>query len=187
VLNPVFVIISINLGVFLATYISSDLIVHLGLQPASVLEEPWTILTSMFVHDGLFHIFANMITLYFFGSALVRLVGSRRFLFIYFGGGILGGILFILLGPQFSIAVGASGAVFALGGALAVMRPNLRVIIFPIPAPMPLWIAVIGIFVILTILPMANILSRIAWEAHLGGMLFGLGAGYLFRSRRGYY
>ncbi len=186
-LNPVFVIIAINLGVFLATFISPDLIINLGLKPAIILERPWTILTSMFVHDGFFHIFANMFTLFFFGSSLQRLVGSRRFLLIYFGGGILGGILFILLGPQFSIAVGASGAVFALGGALAVMRPNLRVMIFPIPAPMPLWIAVIGIFVILTVLPMANILSRIAWEAHLGGMLFGLGAGYLFRGRRGYY
>lgn len=180
-MNPVFVIIAINLGVFLATFISPDLIIYLGLQPASALKEPWTILTSMFVHDGFFHIFANMITLYFFGSALQRLVGSRRFLLIYFGGGILGGIFFILLGPQFAIAVGASGAVFALGGALAVMRPNLRVIIFPIPVPMPLWIAVLGIFVLL------SFIANVAWQAHLGGILFGLGAGYLFRGRRGYY
>ena len=179
-LNPVFVIIALNLGLFLATAVSEDLIFYLGLQPASVLKEPWTVVTSMFVHSGFFHFFANMITLFFFGTSLHRLIGDRRWLLIYFGGGILGSIFFILLGPEFAIAVGASGAVFALGGALAVMRPNLRVFIFPIPAPIPLWIAVIGGFVLL------SFIANVAWEAHLGGLLFGLGAGYLFRGRRGY-
>jgi len=55
------------------------------------------------------------------------------------------------------------------------MRPNLRVFIFPIPAPIPLWIAVIGGFVILSLLPL------VAWEAHLGGLVFGFVAGYFFK------
>ena len=191
-LSPIFVIIGINLLLFLPTIVSQEirqeLIINLGLwSPAEVFfQQPWGIITSMFLHDGFFHLFANMITLYFFGNYLNRLIGSRKFLLVYFGGGILGGIFFVLLGTlmsttSLSLAIGASGAVFALGGALAVMMPRLRVFIFPIPAPLPLWVAVIGGFVILSFLPF------IAWEAHLGGLLFGLGAGYLLKKRRRYY
>jgi membrane associated rhomboid family serine protease len=180
-LSPVFFLIILNLVFFIATVISRDLIFLLGLQPVAFLRQPWTILTSMFVHGGFGHIFANMLTLYFFGSYISRLVGDGRFLITYFGGGILGGILFILLGSPLSIAVGASGAVFALGGALTVMRPKLRVFIFPIPAPIPLWVAVIGGFVLLSFIPF------IAWQAHLGGLIFGLIAGYFFRKRERYY
>lgn len=187
-LNPILVIIALNLAVFLATTISQEIFLELGLwSPAEVfLRHPWGILTSMFLHDGFFHLLANMITLFFFGSYLNRLIGSNKFLVVYFGGGILGGIFFVLLGTllnptSLSLAVGASGAVFALGGALTVMMPRLRVFIFPIPAPLPLWVAVIGGFVILSFLP------YVAWEAHLGGLVFGLIAGYLFKQRRRYY
>jgi membrane associated rhomboid family serine protease len=120
-----------------------------------------------------------MLTLYFFGSYLSRLVGNTKFLIVYFAGGILGGILFMLLASPFSVAIGASGAVFALAGALVVMRPKLPVIIFPIPAPIPLWVAVIGGFLILSFLPNSNI----AWQAHLGGLVLGLIAGYIFRKK----
>jgi membrane associated rhomboid family serine protease len=186
-LNPVLVIISLNIGVFIATTISPGLVYDLGLySPAEIFfEQPWGIVTSMFVHDGFFHLFANMVTLFFFGSFLNRLIGSRKLLLVYFGGGILGNIFFVLIGTLLNpdlpaLAVGASGAVFALGGTLAVLQPNLKVFIFPIPAPMPLWVAVIGGFVILSFLP------YVAWEAHLGGLLFGLIAGYLFKGRRSY-
>ena len=85
--------------------------------------------------------------------------------------------MFILLAPPYSIAIGASGAIFALGGVLTVMRPKLRVFVFPIPVPLPLWLAVIGGFLILSFFP------GIAWQAHLGGLVFGLIAGYFFRKR----
>ncbi len=100
---------------------------------------------------------------------------GSKFLIVYFGGGILGNILFVLLAPSFHIAVGASGAIFALGGALSVMRPKLRVFIFPIPVPIPLWVAVIGGFLIISLFP------HVAWQAHLGGLVFGLIAGYSLR------
>jgi membrane associated rhomboid family serine protease len=188
VLNTVFVLLAINLGIFIATQISPEAVGNLGLYSDTELffRRPWGIITSMFVHDGIFHLFANMITLYFFGSFLLRLVGNRMFLLIYFGGGIVGGILFILLASN-AIAVGASGAVFALGGAMALMAPRLRVIIFPIPAPIPLWVAVLGIFILLTVLPSLNTFSNIAWQAHLGGAAFGLVAGYLLKRRGRYY
>ena len=87
----------------------------------------------------------------------------------------------LLLGEPLSVAVGASGAIFALGGALAVMRPKLRVVIFPIPVPLPLWIAVIGGFIILSLLPF------VAWQAHLGGLIIGFIAGYIFRRKERYF
>ena len=180
-LSPILVLVIVNFLVFIATMIVGELVFLLGLQPAGFLSRPWTILTSMFVHGGFWHIFANMLTLFFFGNAMLRLVGTGRFLIVYFGGGILGGILFILLASPFSVAVGASGAVFALAGALVVMRPKLPVIIFPIPAPIPLWVAVIGGFLILSFFP------HIAWQAHLGGLVLGLIAGYIFRKRERYF
>ncbi len=152
----------------------------LGLMPELFLSRPWTILTNMFMHSGLWHFFTNMVTLYFFGSYLSRLIGDSKFLIIYFGGGILGNILYILLGEPLSIAIGASGAVFALGGTLAMMRPKLKVIVFPIPAPLPLWVAVIGGFVILSFLPF------VAWQAHLGGLIIGLTFGYIFGRKQRY-
>lgn len=166
-----------NLILFIATLINHDLIFLFGLQPASFLAKPWTIVTNLFIHGGFGHILANMITLYFFGGYLIQLIGERNFLIVYFCGGILGNILFILLGFPFATAVGASGAVFALGGALTVMQPKLKVFIIPIPVPIPLWVAVIGGFLILSFLPL------VAWQAHLGGLICGLVAGYIFRRR----
>jgi len=179
--NPIWIIIAINLLMLIAALIYPRLILLLGLMPELFPSRPWTILTSIFIHSGPWHFFANMLTLYFFGSYLSRLVGDGKLLIVYFVGGIFGNILYILMGEPLSIVVGASGAVFALGGALAVMRPKLKVIVFPIPVPIPLWIAVIGSFVILSFLPF------VAWQAHLGGLIIGLIAGYIFRKSERYF
>jgi len=176
-LTPIWVLIVVNLIVLIATFINRDLIFLFGLQPISFLGKLWTIVTSLFVHGGIGHLIANMITLFFFGRFVCMLVGETNFLTVYFAGGILGNIFYIILGPPFSIAVGASGAVFAVGGVLAMMRPKLKVFIFPIPVPLPLWIAVIGGFLILSLFP------GIAWQAHLGGLVYGLVAGYFFRRK----
>lgn len=180
-LGPILVLITVNLLLFIVTMILPELVYLLGLQPAGFLSRPWTIVTSMFMHGGFWHIFANMLTLYFFGSYLSRLVGWGKFLMVYLAGGILGNVLFVLLAPPLSVAVGASGAVFALAGALVMMRPKLPVMIFPIPIPIPLWVAVIGGFLILSFLP------SIAWQAHLGGLVLGLIAGYIFKKRQRYF
>jgi len=176
-LTPIWVIIGLNLLLFIATLVVRELILFLGLIPADVAARPWTIVTSLFLHGGIGHILANMITLYFFGRYLCALVGGKKFLIVYFIGGILGSILYILLAPPLSIAIGASGAVFAVGGVLAVMTPRLRVFVFPIPVPLPLWVAVIGGFLIISLFP------NVAWQAHLGGLAFGLTIGYFFRRR----
>jgi membrane associated rhomboid family serine protease len=181
--TAVWVIIGINLLVFIATLISQNLILLLGLQPASFLARPWTIVTNLFVHSGFWHIIANMITLFFFGGFLHRLIGRNRFLLVYFAGGILGNIFFILLSPSpLSIAIGASGAVFALAGVLVVLMPRLRVLLYFI-IPLPLWVVVLVFMVLWSFIPGLNI----AWQAHLGGLVLGLIAGFIFRRRARYY
>jgi membrane associated rhomboid family serine protease len=165
-----------------------NLIPLLGLQTASFLQHPWTIVTNLFVHGSIWHLLFNMLTFYFFGTFLIRLVGVRDFLIIYFGGGILGNVFFMLfailmnsifMDPRllYATVIGASGAIFALGGTLAVLTPRLRVFVFPIPVPMPLWVAVIGGFVIL------SFVGGIAWQGHLGGLVFGLIYGLVLRRR----
>ena len=181
-LGPIGYLIITNLVLYIATSIQPDTFISVfGFQPISFLERPWTIVTNMFIHSpfpSLWHILANMLTLYFFGSYLLGLGGERRFWRVYLVGGLVGNIFFMLLGSPFSIAIGASGAVFAVGGALAVMRPNLRVFIIPIPVPLPLWVAVIGGFLVLSFFPF------VAWQAHLGGLVFGLVMAYFFRRRQ---
>jgi len=180
-LGPIGFLIITNLIMYLATSIKPPLFIGLfGLAGYRFLAQPWTIVTNMFIHSpfpSIGHILANMLTLYFFGSSLIRLVGEKKFFIVYFIGGLLGNLFYLLLGNPYSVAIGASGAMFAVGGALTVLRPKMTVFIIPIPVPIPLWIAVIGGFVIISFFP------GVAWQAHLGGLLFGLGSGYLFRKK----
>lgn len=179
-INLVWTIIGLNFIVFVATVLRPDLIFLLGIQRVTFDEKPWTLLSSMFVHAGLWHIVVNMFTFYFFSSFLISILGEGKFLLIYLGGGILGGIFFLLLANPFVTGVGASGAIFSMGGALTALRPRVPVTVFPIPVPMPLWVAIIGGFIIISFFP------GIAWEAHLGGLVFGLAYGYFLR-QRGHY
>jgi len=132
----------------------------------------------MFLHGGFWHLFANIFILYFFGSSLSQFVGEKKFLLVYFIGGILGGLFYLLLGPINIPAVGASGAVFSVAGALMVLSPKSKIFIIPFPIPIPIWAW--GILSFLIIAP------GIAWQAHLGGLIFGLIAGLLFRRRQHY-
>jgi membrane associated rhomboid family serine protease len=145
-------------------------------------ERPWTVVTSIFMHapwgiDLFYHILFNMITLYFFGTFLVNLIGDRLTLLIFVVGGIIGNLFYMVIPPNLAPVIGASGAIFALGGVLMVMRPRLPVVVFPIPAPIPLWVAILGGFIL------TYFLAGTAWQAHLGGLAFGALAGLLFRYR----
>ena len=180
-LIPIIVLIIINTVVYLAINIAAfsggSIVEYLALSRSTVMMEPWTILTSMFTHENFWHLLANMVTLYFFGSFLNRITGTRTFLWIYFGGGLLAALFVLFVFPSFYPTIGASGAVFALGGALAVLVPMVKVYIFPIPVPMPLWVAVLSSFLVLTLIP------HVSWQGHLGGILFGLAAGWYLRGR----
>jgi len=176
-LNVVLFIIEIAIGGYPITA-ANEVVSFLGLTPSLLSQQPWTIISSMFVHGGLTHIIFNMIALYFLGSFLIRAAGEKSFLTIFFLGGMAGNVLFILLTHPSSTGIGASGGIFALAGALAIMVPKMPVIIFPLPIPMPLWIAVI------ILLFFSFLFAGIAWQAHLGGLLLGLVAGIIFKRKR---
>jgi membrane associated rhomboid family serine protease len=185
-LNSLWLIIGICVVIFIVSMVNPGAVYYyLGLQPAALASRPWTVLTSLFVHASPWHVIFNMLTLFFFGSYMGRLVGEAKFLTVFLVGGLLGNAFYILyalfLGSPYSVLVGASGAVFALGGALAVMVPRTKVLVFPIPAPIPLWAAIIGGFVLISFWP------GIAWQAHLGGLVLGLLAGLYFRRQRRVY
>jgi membrane associated rhomboid family serine protease len=175
-LNVLIFIIELGVGGYPIT-VTNPVVLLLGLNTAQLSQQPWTILTSVFVHGGFAHIIFNMISLYFLGGFFLRAAEEKSFLAVFFLGGLAGNLLFVLLAP-FSIGIGASGAIFALGGALAVMVPNVRVFIIPIPVPMPLWVAIIILFFL------SFLFAGIAWQAHLGGLLLGLIAGLILRKRR---
>ena len=187
-LTPLFVLIGINILVFIATSTVSGSIFQLspavadqiGVRNFTFSTQPWTIVTAMFAHDGIVHILFNMLALYFYGMYVIALVGEVRFFLVYFIGGVVGNALYLLISSHGAPpAVGASGAIFALGGLLVVLVPRLKVMIFPIPIPVDLWIAII-------IIALISLSPGIAWEAHLGGLLTGIAAGYIFKlqSRR---
>jgi membrane associated rhomboid family serine protease len=176
-LNAVWFLIAVNILVFIFTLVRPEALYFLGLTPAFFMQQPWTIVTNLFVHGGIGHIVVNMISLYFLGSFVLRLLGEKKFLLVYFLGGIIGNVFYLFLGPPLIPGVGASGAIFALGGVLAIMAPKLPVFMFFIPVPIPLWIAII-VFLLISFFP------GIAWQAHLGGLLVGVVAGYYFRRRR---
>jgi membrane associated rhomboid family serine protease len=174
-LGAVEYIIFTNILLYIAVSINSNLIRLFGFLPDAFLQHPWTIITSLFIHASIGHILGNMITLYFFGNFLVSLVRERTFLLVYFIGGIIGNLLMFL--TPMSLVIGASGAIFAVGGALAVLRPKWTVYVFPLPIPIPLWVAVLGGFAL------TFGVYQVAWQAHLGGLAFGLVMGYIFRRR----
>lgn len=180
-LNALWFLIAANVLVFIVTLIKPEAIISLAWRPASFVQRPWIIVTSLFVHASFSHIICNMISLYFLGSFLIRLIGEKKFLIVYFIGGIVGNIFFIFPDPH-AMGVGASGAIFAIGGALAMIAPRIPVFIFFIPIPTPLWVAIV-IFLLISFVPGAGI----AWQAHLGGLLAGLGCGYYFRRSGTYF
>lgn len=194
-LNALWFLIALNVLIFVITLLRPEAIINfLGLTPALLSQQPWTIISSMFVHGNFGHILFNMISLYFLGSFFIRAAGERSFLAVFFLGGLAGNILYFVLGylvlrgfipplfgDPFTPGIGASGGIFALGGALAIMVPRVPVIIFPIPVPVPLWVAIIILVCI------SFLFSGIAWQAHLGGLFLGLVAGLIFKRRRRIY
>ena len=182
-INPVYVIIIANLAVFLLSYIIPDLEFNLGLQPSSFAQHPWTLFTSMFLHIEFFHILSNMLVLFFFGRIVYKLMGGWRFVVVYLVGGLVGNLVFVWIGPAGSVAFGASGAVYAIAGALVVLMPNMKVALWGI-IPMPLWIFAVIFLGILSVPPFAG--PNIAWQAHLGGLVAGLIAGLIFKRQMRY-
>lgn len=153
---------------------------NFALRAATVFTKPWTLISSMFLHVGFSHLIFNMIALFFFGLYLERVVGEENFLRVYFMGGAFASIAYVFTSLLFNVpaphvyAVGASGAVFAVMGALTVLRPNMTVLVYFL-IPMPLYVLMI-LYVIMSVPALLYPIDNVAHNAHLGGLV----AGYLF-------
>ena len=128
--------------------------------------QPWTIVTSMFLHGDVMHIFFNMLGLYFFGSAVESSVGSKRFTILYFISGFTGA-LFSTISP-FTAIIGASGGVFGVMLAFARFWPDTPIYIWGI-FPVPARILVIVTTIITLYSGLTGVQDGIAHFAHLGG------------------
>ncbi len=180
-------VLAFILGLILLN-LNYEFIKYLAIQPAAILSGNylWTFLTSMFMHANFNHLLFNMLSLLFIGSFVEKLIGKKRFITFYFSAGLLAGLLFVLVAfftqTDLNIyAVGASGAIFGLGGLLAVLTPKLPVLVFFI-IPMPMWAAMIGMLSILWILS-ATAGLPIGNMAHLGGLLTGVFYGFYLKYR----
>ncbi|MBN2119429.1 MAG: rhomboid family intramembrane serine protease [Candidatus Omnitrophica bacterium] len=133
----------------------------------------WQFVTYMFLHVGLWHLVVNMLMLWFFGPAIEEYWGRRQFIFYYFFTGIGAGLCSFLVSFNSSIPViGASGAIFGILVAYAIMFPETVILLFFI-FPMKIRHAVLVLAAINLLGAISSSSGGIAYFAHLGGGFFG--------------
>ncbi len=189
-----FVLIALNAAVFLAIQATgrgrSRLVDYLALLPDSAIGRGpdglpvviqgvadgayWQLLTSGFTHVQLLHIGFNMLALYFLGPTLESVLGRARFLAVYLAS-LLGGSAAVMLFTAPNVpTLGASGAIFGLMGALAVLSLKVQ----GQAQQILMWI---GINLVITFT-----IPGISWQGHLGGLVVGatLGAAMVYAPRQ---
>ena len=190
----------INIILFVATLINQDFMVRSFalFYPASQYFRPWQIITHMFMHGGIWHIVFNMYALVMFGSIIERTIGEKKFLILYFVCGL--GAVALHLGVQYIQAqtflagiakgtanaaanyaalkmtptLGASGAIYGLLIAYAMLFPDARLSLIFLPVTSmssKTWVIIFAVIELLT--GITGTVSGVAHFAHLGGMLFG--------------
>jgi membrane associated rhomboid family serine protease len=179
--NASLVLIGINVLVYAMGSMFRELPLYLGMMPIAMVRLGWIWqpFTYMFVHGSLQHLLFNMLGLFFFGSYVERELGSKEFLLYYLLTGTLAGIFsfgaYALTGAWGVRLVGASGAVYAVLLAFAVINPRARIYIWgilPVPAAV-----LVGAYTVIEL--WSEIFSyggNIAHLTHLAG--FGFGALY---------
>ncbi len=179
--------------------INQDYIKYIALRPDFIFQGKylWTLFMSMFAHVLFFHLIMNMLTLFFIGSFVEKLIGRKRFLWFYLISGLFAGIVAIIFsllfgGPQGTMGfrffgspemfvLGASGAIFGLAGLITILTPKIRVLVFLV-IPMKIWGAMIfflGFFWILSAFynwPIGN-------TAHFGGFIAGVFYGLYLKNK----
>lgn len=143
--------------------------------------ETWQFLSHGFLHGGLAHLLMNGLALYMFGSLLEQIWGGLRYLVFFLVCVIGGGLMQAWWvgtpsGNEVSVTLGASGGVFGILAAFAVLFPRHKVMLLipPIPVPMPVWVLVLLFAVVSTVLGVTGLAVGIAHFAHLGGLITGL-------------
>ncbi len=145
----------------------------------------WQFITYMFMHGGVMHIMINMFVLFIFGSVIENALGERRYVILYLISGVGSALLYLLLMGISNIPMlGASGAVFGVMAAFGFLFPREKIIIFPLPFPIPAYFAIIAIAALELFLGVTGIEPGIANFGHLGGLLTGLALTYYWKSRK---
>lgn len=134
--------------------------------------QPWRLITYTFLHAGLFHFLFNMLWLWWMGRPVEERIGSRSFLVLYLGSGIAGALFDSVLSlfSPVSYVIGASGAVFGIMVAFAMLFPRMPITLFLLP-PIEARYVVAGLIAIEILF--LNDGSNIARLVHLGGALGG--------------
>lgn len=178
------ILIGLNAAVFLAGLLAPAVVLRLELLGRYVeyfgapVEGVSTgqydrLLTSVFLHVEWWHIIGNMIGLWVIGGPLEAALGRSRYLAVYLLSGLGGSALVYLLTEPNTPTLGASGAVFGLLGATAVLARRLRYEMRPV-------IVMVVLMLVLTFVPLGGSLS-VSWQAHVGGLVTGalVGVGML--------
>jgi membrane associated rhomboid family serine protease len=132
-----------------------------------VAEGQWyRLVTAMFLHGSYIHIAFNMLSLWWIGGPLEAALGRARYIALYAVSGLAGSALTYLIAEPNQPSLGASGAIFGLFGATAILMRRLNYDMRP----------VIALLVINLIFTFGW--SNIAWEAHIGGLVGGVLIGY---------
>jgi len=154
----------------------------------------WTVITSMFLHGGLFHILGNMWYLWLFGDNVEDAMGRARFLVFYLLSGVAAAAAQVIVSPGSRIPmVGASGAISGVLGGYLLLYPHARILtlipilfflqMVEIPAAIML-----GLWFLLQVSSGLGALGLetggVAWFAHIGGFVAGLGMVHIFRKRQ---
>lgn len=173
--NATFILLGVNLLVFLLNYVVPNSQAYLALNPVLAVQGGmfWQVFTYQFVHGGLSHLISNMIGLFFFGIAVERRLGSKEFTLLYLLSGTLCGVLslavYLATGMTDVFLMGASGAVFAVLLAYAILYPSSVIYlwaIIPIPAPL----LVLGYAAIETLYLVTGTNQGVAHGTHLIGL-----------------
>ena len=194
--NMITRIIIVNVAVFMflalfnafvpTVYASFSNWIYLPSSPIKLLTRPWTIITHMFSHVGMWHMAFNMLILYWFGRIVGDLLNDRRVLPLYLLGGLAGAVVYFLAANLLSdvaggSAHGASAAVLCIVAAAAMTSPDYTVRLLFLGDVKIKWIAVAVIFV--NILgTQGNVNTGGSW-GHLGGLAFGIF--YVWKLRKG--
>jgi len=125
-----------------------------------VMYRPWILITSIFLHGSFLHLFYNMFALVLFGLILESIIGTKKFIYIFFLTGLIASIASMFF---YDASLGASGAIFGIMGTLAVLRPKMAVWVYGVPMPM--------------------FVAAIFWISHLGGMISGIIIGFFLRTK----
>jgi membrane associated rhomboid family serine protease len=170
-------LIAANLAVYLLQVVGGDAIIERFAlwPPATPLFHAWQLITYSFLHSGFAHLFFNMFALFMFGPALERAWGSQRFVVYYFvsvlGAALAQTAVSTMSGNQYP-TLGASGGVFGILLAFALLFPQQRIAIYGV-IPMPEWLFVTLYGVLELVFGVTNTQEGVAHFAHLGGMLGG--------------